>query len=198
MDTAQVRLWWLPVGAGGHLVVHTSRWWELWRALRERRRPRPLFHAALEVTASGSRYAIEMTPAWGQGTGPLGVVATGPVGLRSLGRLRLFRYEVRCWPNGVIPDLAFAPEPALVFNLDAAGAEALLARVPQVPLKVWGAKVPGGDMWNSNSLVSWLLQTSGFDAAALQPPQGGRAPGWLAGIDAARPQSPTAEAEQRP
>jgi len=186
MDRAKVRLWWLPVGAGGHVVIRTSRWWELWRSLREGRRPQPLFHAALEVLDSGSRYAIEMTPAWGQGSGGRGVVATGPVGLRQLGRFRIFRYEVRCWRNGVIPDLAYAPEPPLVLNLAPSDAVALLARVPQVPSQVWGAKMPDGDMWNSNSLIAWLLQTSGFDAAALSPPSGGRAPGWRAGIDAAR------------
>ena len=186
MDTAQVRLWWLPVGAGGHVVIHTSRWWELWRSVRERRRPQPLFHAALEVAAHGSSYAIEMTPSWGQRSGERGVVAEGPVGLRVLGRLKLFRYEVRCWRGGIIPDLGYAPEPPVVLGMDSADAAALLARVPQVPRLVWGAKMPGGDMWNSNSLVSWLLQASGVDAAALSPPNGGRAPGWLAGIDAAR------------
>ncbi|WP_404320618.1 hypothetical protein [Arthrobacter luteolus] len=186
MDTAQVRLWWLPVGAGGHLVIHTSRWWELWRSVRERRHPRPLFHAALEVAADGSTYAIEMTPSWGQGRSERGVVAEGPVGLRALGRLKLFRYEVRCWRGGIIPDLGYAPEPPLVFNVSTSGADALRARVPQVPDMVWGAKMPDGDMWNSNSLVSWLLQSSGIDAGALYPPHGGRAPGWRAGIDAAR------------
>lgn len=186
MEPAMVRLWWLPVGAGGHVVIHTSRWWELWRSHRERRLPQPLFHAALEVLNSGSRFTIEMTPAWGQGRAGRGVVATGPVGLRALGRIRLFRYEVRCWRNGVIPDLAYAPEPPVVFILAAPDAAVLLARVSQVPRHVWGAKMAGGDMWNSNSLVSWLLQESGIDAAFHHPPLGGRAPGWRAGIDAAR------------
>ena len=185
MEQAQVRLWWLPVGAGGHVVIHTSRWWELWRSVREHRRPQPLFHAALEVTA-GTRCTIEMTPAWGQGPGPRGVVASGSVGAQRLGALKLFRYEVRCWKDGVIPDLAYAPEPPVLFEMAGSEASALLARVPQVPRLVWGAKMPGGDMWNSNSLISWLLQTSGIDAAALYPPRGGRAPGWRAGIDAAR------------
>ncbi|MBF4994048.1 hypothetical protein ITX31_07985 [Arthrobacter gandavensis] len=103
---AQVRLWWLPVGAGGHVVIHTSRWWELWRARRERRNPRPHFHAGLEVLAPDGRYAVEMAPAWGRGAAGPGVVATGAVGLRPLGRFRFFRYEVRCRRNGVIPDLA--------------------------------------------------------------------------------------------
>ncbi len=187
MSQALVRLWWLPVGAGGHVVTRTSCWWERWRAVREKRPPQQLFHSALEVTTDGSRYAIEMTPAWGQGSGPRGVVATGPVGLRSLGALRLFRYEVRCWRSGEIPDLAYAAAPPVDFRVTSACAGDLITRVAEVPRLVWGAKVHGGDMWNSNSLISWLLQTSGLDAAALRPPGGGRAPGWAAGLEAGRP-----------
>ena len=186
MNPARVRLWWLPVGAGGHVVIHTSRWWERWRALRERRRPQPLFHTALEVITDGSRYSIEMTPSWGQGSGPRGVVATGPVGARRLGVLKLFRYEVRCWRDGVIPDLGYAVGPPVDFQVSQACATALLRRVEEVPRLVWGAKMPDGDMWNSNSLTAWLLQSSGFDAGALQPPHNGTAPGWSAGMAAAR------------
>ena len=41
-------------------------------------------------------------------------------------------------------------------------------------------------MWNSNSLVAWLLATSGHDVTSLAPPGGGRAPGWPAGLELAR------------
>ena len=65
---------------------------------------------------------------------------------------------------------------------------ALLARVAQVPHHTWGRDVVGtGDMWNSNSVISWLLHTTGIDAAELGPPDGGAAPGWAAGITAAGP-----------
>jgi len=37
-------------------------------------------------------------------------------------------------------------------------------------------------MWNSNSVIAWILAASGVDAAAVQPPAGGRAPGWEAGL----------------
>jgi hypothetical protein len=40
-------------------------------------------------------------------------------------------------------------------------------------------------MWNSNSVVAWLLERSGHDAD-LRPPGGGRAPGWAAGVALAR------------
>ncbi len=184
--TASADLWWLPVGAGGHVVIHTSRWWESLRARRDRRSPRPLFHAALEVTDGDALYVIEMTPAWGTAPEPRGVVAEGPVGTRWLGASRFFRYEVRCWPGGTIPDTAWAVEPPMRLPLSPADACALLTRVAQVPRLVWGRDAFGiGDMWNSNSLISWLLQTSGIDANALTPPGDGSAPGWRSGVVAA-------------
>lgn len=187
MSDARVALWWLPVGAGGHVVIHTSRWWEAYRAWREDRIERPLFHAALEVFTGQGRHVIEMAPAWGQLSGSSGVVATGPVGLGWLGRSRVFRYEVRCRRDGEIPDRAWAPAPPILLTLTTSEAEALLRRVAVVPRYTWGRDAMGaGEMWNSNSLVSWLLQTSGIDAAVLRPPDGGSAPGWSAGIAAAR------------
>jgi hypothetical protein len=41
-------------------------------------------------------------------------------------------------------------------------------------------------MWNSNSLAAWLVATTGLCADELQPPHGGRAPGWDAGTVVAR------------
>ena len=35
-----------------------------------------------------------------------------------------------------------------------------------------------GEMWNSNSVVSWALTRSGVDLTAVRPPGNGRAPGW--------------------
>ena len=40
-----------------------------------------------------------------------------------------------------------------------------------------------GDMWNSNSVISWLLLATGLPAEEIRPPDGGRAPGWRAGIE---------------
>jgi hypothetical protein len=37
-------------------------------------------------------------------------------------------------------------------------------------------------MWNSNSVVSWLLARSDLRPERMAPPAGGRAPGWAAGI----------------
>jgi hypothetical protein len=41
-------------------------------------------------------------------------------------------------------------------------------------------------MWNSNSVIAWLIARSGIDTESIQPPRGGRAPGWQAGLAVAR------------
>lgn len=47
------------------------------------------------------------------------------------------------------------------------------------PCATWGRDDLGtGDMWNSNSLVSWLLARSRHEVSGLEPPDDGRAPGW--------------------
>jgi hypothetical protein len=53
-----------------------------------------------------------------------------------------------------------------------------IAAVRVLPLSVNGT----GDMWNSNSLISWLLARSGHHLDAVAPPAHGRAPGWAAGL----------------
>jgi hypothetical protein len=53
-------------------------------------------------------------------------------------------------------------------------ARRLLELVPQVPTPVWGRdELRAGEMWNSNSTISWLIARSGLDAEAIQPPTGG-------------------------
>jgi hypothetical protein len=69
---------------------------------------------------------------------------------------------------------------------DDATVRRILALVPAVPPLTWGRDDLGaGDMWNSNSLVAWLLASSGVDRD-VSPPRGGRAPGWLSGVALAR------------
>jgi hypothetical protein len=61
-------------------------------------------------------------------------------------------------------------------------AQQLLELVPAFPTATWGRdEQRAGEMWNSNSLVSWLLARSGHDTERLHPPARGRAPGWSAG-----------------
>ncbi len=148
-----------------------------------RREPFDLYHSALEVRLGEDRFVIEMTPEWGNGDADRGVVAGGPVGLRWLGRSRLFRYEVRRWRDGAIPDVAEAVGGPRRLSADPGLAERVLELVPDVPTPTWGRDELGtGDMWNSNSLISWVLVRSGHDADAVELPPHGRAPGWTAGL----------------
>jgi hypothetical protein len=181
---AGVELYWLPLGAGdgSGCVRWNGRLFEALAARHAHRSPRDLYHSALEVRLDDARFTIEMTPAWGNAEADRGVVATGPVGLRRLGRSRFFRYEIRRWRDGIIPDLAEAVGTRLVTS-DVTLAQRLLELVPDVPTATWGRdELKTESMWNSNSLTSWLLARSGIRTDDLSPPRGGRAPGWNAGL----------------
>jgi hypothetical protein len=178
-----VDLYWLPLGAGGRCVRLNGRAFEAVSARRHHRAPRDLYHSALRV----GEYAIEMAPVWNERARQRGVVTEGPVGSRRLGRWRLFRYEIRCWRGGRIPDIAEAVDSPRRLSDDPAVAAAIVRLVPDVPALVWGRdELRTGDMWNSNSVTAWLLAGSGLDAGAIHPPAGGRAPGWDAGLAAAQ------------
>jgi hypothetical protein len=165
-----------------------GRLYEAALARLQRRPPAELYHCALEVRAPVGRHVIELAPAWGRGRPPREAIALeGPVGLRWAGALRLFRYQVRCWAGGTIPDVHEAVGGARRLTDDPALAARVLALVPEVPALVWGRdQMRTGDMWNSNSLASWLLVRAGVPIEAAAPPAGGRAPGWDAGIAVAR------------
>ena len=135
------------------------------------------------------RFVIEMAPVFRGAGVDCGVVAEGAVGARAAGRLRLFRYEVRRWRDGAIPDVAEAVDSPRRLSDDPGRARRVLELVPQVPTPVWGRdELRTGEMWNSNSLTSWLIARSGIDGAAASLPDGGRAPGWDAGLVVARRQ----------
>jgi hypothetical protein len=107
------------------------------------------------------------------------------------GRLRLFRYEIRCWRGGTIPDANRAVPGPLSLTNDLGVARRIVELVPSVPTPVWGRdELRTNDMWNSNSLTSWLLERAGVDTERLLPPPGGRAPGWIAGRVVARRETP--------
>jgi hypothetical protein len=181
-----IDLYWLPLGAGGHSVRLNGLVFEAIVARLERRYRSDLYHSALEVFVPEGRFVIEQAPAWGE-SGQRGVVAEGAVGIRAAGRFRLFRYEVRRWRDGVIPDLAEAVESPQHLSDDTERAQRLLDLVSQMPTPVWGRdELRTGEMWNSNAFISWLLVRSGVDVSAIHPPAGGRAPGWHAGLVVAR------------
>jgi hypothetical protein len=180
-----IDLYWLPLGAGGHFVRLNGRVYEAAAARLERRAALDLYHSALEVRVPEARFVIEMTPVPRGDGAARGVVAGGPVGTRWAGRLRLFRYEIRRWRDGAIPDVAEAVESPRRLSDDRDRARRLLDLVPRAPTPVWGRdELRAGEMWNSNSLISWLLARSGVDGE-VAPPRGGRAPGWDAGLVAA-------------
>lgn len=178
-----VELYWLPLGADGHCVRWNGRVYEATVAAFERRERADIYHAAMQVTASGARYVIEMAPVWDRPEPDRGVVGEGPVGSPLLGRSRWFRYEVRRWRDGLIPDIAHAVDSPVDLPTDHARARLLLDLMPSFPTRTWGRdEQKVGEMWNSNSLVSWLLVRSGHDMAHVRLPSGGRAPGWDAGL----------------
>jgi len=117
-------------------------------------------------------------------------VAAGAVGSRWAGRFRIFRYEIRLWRNGHIPDVAEAVASPRRLSNDEDRARRVLDVVAKVPTPVWGRDELGtGEMWNSNSVIAWVIASSGIDPESIRPPAGGRAPGWRAGLEVARRQA---------
>jgi hypothetical protein len=185
--SAAVNLYWIPLGAGGHSVRFNGRVYEAVKAMQERRARWDLYHAALVVELDGESHTIEIAPSPNPDEASRGVVAMGAVGSRYLGWLRPFRYEVRRWRGGSVPDLAEAVGGPRRISSDPRAARRLLDLVPTVPTPVWGRdELNAGEMWNSNSVVAWLIASAGLTTDRLRPPPHGRAPGWDAGLEVAR------------
>jgi hypothetical protein len=184
---AAVDLYWIPLGAGGHSVRFNGRVFEAIAAAYGRRSRCDLYHTALVVELDGDRHTIEIAPSPDADEASRGVVATGAVGSRRIGRWRRFRYEVRCWRGGRIPDLGEAVGGPSRLTADPWVARRVLDLVPSVPTPVWGRdELDAGEMWNSNSMVAWLIAGARLPTDALRPPPRGRAPGWYAGLAVAR------------
>ena len=164
--------------------------YEAFAAWHGRRERRDLYHSALILTTDRTEYTVEMTPIRAADGPVRGVVAEGPVGSALLRRFKLFRYEVRVWASGVIPDIDEAVDSPQLLSEELAVAQRMLDLAPQIPPLVWGRdELHTGEMWNSNSLISWLVVRSGLDVDAVRMPANGRAPGWDAGIVVARRQA---------
>jgi hypothetical protein len=193
---ASFELFWLPLGAGGWFVRLNGHIWEAIHAWLEHRRPLDLYHTALVVRLPEGRFVLEDCWPIPDDDGPSrGVLVEGPVGSRRLGRWRVFRYEVRCWPDGVIADANEAVASPQLLSNDPVVARRLLELVGSLPSPVWGRdELQIGEMWNSNSVIAWLLARSGISAIdEIRSPAGGRAPGWKAGLVTARRQHPNDE-----
>ena len=199
-ESGAVDLYWLPLGAGGWFVRSSGRVYERLAATLAHRPPLELYHAALEVTTSAGRFAVELTPIPSR-TGPdRGVVGEGPVGSARLRRWRPFRYELHGWRGGEIPDIRAAVESPRRVARSEAQARRVLDLLPSVPLLTWGRDERHlGEMWNSNSVIAWLLARADLDPSAIGPPHGGRAPGWDAGLaGSAQPSLTTSPGSGRP
>jgi len=184
-----VDLYWLPLGAGGHSVRLNGKAFEYIVARLHHLDACALYHSALVVEVPEGRFVIEQAPVRDRKGSERGVVAEGPVGSRWARSLRIFRYEIRGWRDGVIPDVDEAVESPRRLTQDVVLGRRLLELVPQVPTPVWGRdELQAGEMWNSNSLTSWLIARSGLGVESVHPPAGGRAPGWRAGLVVARRQ----------
>src|SRR5438874_9356269 len=181
-----IYLYWLPLGAGGNFVRLNGKVYEAVTAKFEQRPRCDLYHSALQVVVPDGRYVIEQTPVIDAHGSERGVVAEGPVGARWAARFRIFRYEVHRWLDGVIPDLDEAVDSPRRLSDDLGPAERLLEVVREVPTLVWGRdELKAGEMWNSNSIIAWMIARIGLNAGSIEPPAGGRAPGWKAGLLAA-------------
>lgn len=186
---AGIDLYWIPLGAGGNgFVRFNGRVYEAVKARVESRRRLDLYHTALTVRVPEGRFVVENAwPSPDAATDSRGVVLEGPVFGRSIARFRPFRYEIRCWRDGLIPDAGEAIDSPLLVSDDLLRAQRLLTSVASVPPLIWGRdERETGEMWNSNSVVSWLLTRAGLAMDEICPPPGGRAPGWMAGIAVAR------------
>ena len=189
ISSAAVDLYWIPLGAGGHVVRLNGKVYEAIKAVVDRRHRYDLYHTALEISVPDGRFVIESAPIRDDRGLERGVVGEGPVGRRWFGRFRLFRYEIRVWREGSIPDASETVSGPVRVSNDIATADRIVELVPSVPMLVWGRdELHTGDMWNSNSLISWLLARGGVETSTLQPPAGGRTPGWNAGLELARRQ----------
>ena len=180
-------LYWIPLGAGGHSVRFNGVVYETISAIVQRRPRSDIYHCALKVRTPSGAYAVEMTPVPNNRGWTRGVVAEGAVGARWAGQLRRFRYEIRCWRDGTIPDLQYAIGGPIRVTDDALAAQRILEVLPSVPTLTWGRDESRvGDMWSCNSIVSWALTRAGLNVEHIPMPYRGRAPGWHAGIAVAQ------------
>lgn len=145
--TGTVDLYWIPLGAGAHVVKLSGALFEAISALRQRRKRCALYHSALVVHVPEGRYVIEQAPVPDRDGDRRGVVAGGSVGVTWARQFRLGRYEIRRWQGGTIPDIAEAVASPVRISSDLAIAQRVLDVLPSIPTPVWGRDDAGtGEM----------------------------------------------------
>jgi hypothetical protein len=160
-----VLLFLVSLGARAHVVRLSGKLYEALKALVEHRPRLDLYHSALQIRLPDDRFVIECAAILNLRGEERGVVAGGSVGMSWLGRFRHFRYEIRRWRGGSISDLAHAVSGPVRVATDIVRAQRVLDLAPSVPTPVWGRdELRTGEMWNSNSLISWF-----WHAPALTP-----------------------------
>ena len=185
-DDPGVDLYWIPLGAGRRFVRFNDKVYEAITAYFQHRPRCDVYHSALAITVPAGRFMVEMTPIPAMRS-ERGVVAEGPVGLHALGRFRIFRYEVRRWLDGLVPDLTDAVASPIRVTGDVNVALRVFDVLPQVPGRMWGRdELHAGEMWTCNSIISWALTAAGVDTAGIPLPAHARAPGWDAGTEVGR------------
>ena len=122
-----VDLYWIPLGAGASVVRANGWLLSTVEGLLRRQPRRPIYHSALVAHSGAGSFVIEMTPVTDDnGVNERGVVAQGRVGMRWLGRFRMFRCEIHRWKGGVIPDLSAAIDGPVRVTNDAATTQRIL------------------------------------------------------------------------
>jgi hypothetical protein len=90
--------------------------------------------------------------------------------------------------RGEITDIEEAVASPQTLTRDSVMAHSLLDLVETLPARGWGRDgFETGEMWNPNSVISWLLTRYWFAMETIRLPDDGRAPGWKAGISYALP-----------
>ena len=130
---SSVDLYWLPLGAGGHFVRLNGRIFEAIMARIEKRPTKDIYHSALVIRVPEGEFVIEQAPISDRNGALRGVVAEGAVGSRMARSLRIFRYEIRRWRDGVIPDVDEAVDSPQRLTDDPRIAQHVLQLVRDVP-----------------------------------------------------------------
>ena len=182
-NAAAADLYWIPLGAGGHSVRFNGRVFEAVAAARQHRPRCDLYHAALVVdsaaiaTRSSSRRRRTPTRRAGASSPP----APSGAATSAAGACSATRCAAGAADRSRTSARRSAARPGHRPIRRSPGGCSISSRPSPTP--VWGRdELHAGEMWNSNSVIAWLLATAGLPAERLHPPARGRAPGWDAGL----------------